>query len=258
MKFQEAHPRTAPEPGPPVGPDPVERVRRPWQHHRWTTLTFLHWPYDPEVVQARLPEGLTVDTFDGVAWVGLVPFQLDIRAPGLPFLAWFGRFVETNVRTYVRAEDGTRGIWFFSLDAQRLGAVVAARYSYRLPYLWSRMQLERDGALVTYESRRRWPGGEHPTSHVAIEIGAAYEPGELTDLDHFLTARWTLFSRRGRGGLARTQARHDAWPLRHARVIEVDDHLLEADGLPAPIGSPRALYSEGVEVRLGARRRVEA
>jgi uncharacterized protein YqjF (DUF2071 family) len=237
---------------PAVGPDPPHPVIRAWQHHRWTSLSFLHWRYDPAVVQAMLPAGLEVDTYDGAAWVGLIPFRLDIRAPGMPYLPWAGRFVETNVRTYVRTADGARGIWFFSLDAQRLGAVVAARTAWSLPYQWSHMRLTRVGARVTYECRRRWPGGFHPTSHVVLDVGDEYRPDDIDGLDHFLTARWVLFSTRG-SSIVRTSAHHRAWPLRRAAVVECDDQLLRAAGLPSPTGEPRALYSDGVEVRLGAR-----
>jgi uncharacterized protein len=163
--------------GPSVaGPEPPELVPRAAQHHRWTSLSFLHWPYPPEVVQAMLPAGLRVDRFDGQAWVGLIPFRLDLRVPGVPYLPWAGRFVETNVRTYVRAADGTPGIWFLSLDAQRLGAVVSARTAWSLPYMWSDMRLTHEREHITYECRRRWPGTRHPTSRIGLDIGDAYRP----------------------------------------------------------------------------------
>ncbi len=90
---------------------------------RWDLLTFLHWDFDPEVVQRLLPADLMVDTFDGRAWVGLVPFMMEVRPPGIPALPWISHFCETNVRTYVKTADGTRGVWFFSLEAARWAAV---------------------------------------------------------------------------------------------------------------------------------------
>ena len=108
---------------------------------RWERLTFLHWPYDPAVVQRLLPPGLTVDTFDGVAWVGLVPFFMRVHTPGDRGVPWVSNFCETNVRTYARDREGRAGIWFLSLDAARLGAVAVARASYQLPYFWSSMRL---------------------------------------------------------------------------------------------------------------------
>jgi uncharacterized protein len=240
------------EPEPQWTAEPPEVVRTAHQLHEWQHLSFLHWPFPPAVVAEHLPAGLTVDTFGGAAWVGLIPFRLRIRVPGVPYLPWVGAFVETNVRTYVRGPDGTPGIWFLSLDAARFGAVVGARTSWSLPYMWARMRLTRRDDLIVYECRRRWPGPATATSRVALRVGPAYEPGELGDLDHFLTARWTLFSTM-RGALAQAQAGHPAWPLRHATVVELDDHLLTAAGLPQPSGPPLVHHSDGVAVRLGGR-----
>ena len=116
-------------------------VDKPVMRQRWERLTFLHWAYDPDVVQRLLPPGLTVDTFDGAAWVGLVPFFMRVHTPGDRGVPWVSNFCETNVRTYARDREGRAGIWFLSLDAARLGAVAVARASYRLPYFWSSMRL---------------------------------------------------------------------------------------------------------------------
>jgi uncharacterized protein YqjF (DUF2071 family) len=217
---------------------------------RWERLSFLHWRYEPRVVQQLLPAGLTAETFEGSAWVGLVPFLMTVAAPVGVTLPWASRFCETNVRTYVRDREGRRGIWFLSLDAARLGAVVTARTAYRLPYFWSRMRLVADGPVATYTCARRWPGPAGVRSVVSVEIGAGYEVAEVTDLDHFLTAWWVLFSVAGsRHRYARAQ--HEPWPLRRARVLHVDDGLVEAAGLPRPVGEPLVHYSDGVQVRIG-------
>lgn len=255
---------TQTDPAPPVtprfGPEPPVRVTRPTQHHRWRRLTFLHWPVAPDAVAATLPSGLTVDTFEDTAWIGLVLFHLDIRVPGVPYVPWVGRFVETNVRTYVRGPDGTPGIWFLSLDAARLGAVVGARGAWSLPYQWSRMRLSTAGTTTIYECTRRWPQDARrtapPRSRVVVDVGDPCAPDELSDLDHFLTARWTLFSAGRR--LTATQADHPAWPLRRAEVLELDDGLVAAAGITVPDTPPRARYSDGVSVRLGRRTPVPA
>ena len=103
----------------------------------WRNLTFLHWRYPAEVLQAHLPAGLRIDTFDGSAWLRLAPFMLRLRVSAFP---------ETNVLTYVIGPDGGSGVWFFSLDAAQLLAVVGARLAYGLPYMWSRMRVHADGA----------------------------------------------------------------------------------------------------------------
>jgi hypothetical protein len=115
-------------------------VDRPVMRQRWERLTFLHWPFEAADVQRLLPDGLDIETYDSAAWVGLVPFYMRVATPGGQRVPWVSNFCETNVRTYVRDHAGRSGIWFFSLDASRLGAVVTARApSYRLPYFWSSM-----------------------------------------------------------------------------------------------------------------------
>ena len=102
-------------------------IDRPIMSQRWERLTFLHWSFDPSTVQRLVPEWLHVETFDGAAWVGAVPFFMRVGTPRRHRIAWVSHFCETNVRTYVRDHEGRSGIWFFSLDAARLGAVAVAR-----------------------------------------------------------------------------------------------------------------------------------
>ena len=241
-------------PGERSGPWCPEPVRRACQIHQWNDLTFLHWRTDPDVVQRLLPPGLQVETFDGSAWIGLVPFRMQVTLPHAPTLPWVSHFPETNVRTYVTGPDGTSGVWFLSLDASRLGAVAVARTTYHLPYFWSHMRISQVGPVISYASRRRGPGPAGARCDAAIEVGAPYLPGEATDLEHWLTARWRLFSATP-GGLRHALAEHAPWPLRHARVLHLDENLIAAAGLPAPEGPPLVHWSPGVEVRVGVPKR---
>jgi len=218
--------------------------------HRWEQLTFLHWRFEPEAVQAVLPRSLTVETFDGSAWVGLVPFLMGVGVPWGDSVRWFARFCETNVRTYVTDAAGRPGIWFFSLDAADLTAVVAARVTYRLPYFWSAMSLRATGERMEYTCRRRWPGPKGVRSRVVVDIGPLFEPGTLGALDHYLTARWRLYSRVGTRHRS-ARAAHAPWPLYRGTAVDVSDELVTAAGLPAPAGDPLIHCSPGVTVRIG-------
>ncbi len=217
---------------------------------RWAQLTFLHWAFEPGAVQRLLPEGLEADLFDGAAWVGLVPFFMHVATPGGRSVPWVSDFCETNVRTYVRDRDGRTGIWFFSLDAARAGAVAVARTTYRLPYFWSAMRLTAAGPRISYSCHRRLPGPRGVSSRVKVFVAGRYGSDELTQRDHFLTARWILFSVTGhRHRFARAQ--HQPWPLFRAQVADLDDGLIAAAGLPSPQGEPLVHYSPGVDVRIG-------
>ena len=135
-------------------PAPVER---PIMRQQWQELAYVHWRYDPEVVQALLPTGLEVDTFDGSAWVGLIPFSMrNISFPGTPAIQYFGSFPEVNVRTYVK-KDGIPGVWFFSLDVNRFIPALVARASYFLPYCWGSASHVVNSASLESTVKRRWP-----------------------------------------------------------------------------------------------------
>jgi uncharacterized protein YqjF (DUF2071 family) len=224
-------------------------VERPVMLHRWDTATFLHWSFPPATVQQLLPPSLEVDTFEGRAWVGLVPFFMEVTVPSVPVLPWVARFCETNVRTYARDASGRTGVWFLSLDAARLGAVVTARATYRMPYFWSRMRIARGGSTVSYSCARRWPG-PRAASEVVVDIGDPFGAAELTARDHWLTARFMLFSVSGRRRRV-ARAAHPPWVLRHASARVCRDELVAAAGLPAPADPPVVHYSDGVDVRVG-------
>jgi len=125
-----------------------------------------------------------------------------------------------------------------------------ARTTYRLPYFWSAMRISGGSDQISYRSRRRFAGRSAPASDVRVAIGAKYAGAELGARDHFLTARWILFSMSGsKHRFAR--ACHQPWPLYRAQALRVDDGLIAAAGLPPPDGPPLVHYSPGVDVTIG-------
>lgn len=217
---------------------------------KWEQLTMLHWRYPAAEVQALLPSGLTVETFDGDAWVGLVPFQMRVDIPFAPAFPSVLHFPETNVRTYVSGKSGEPGVYFWSLEASSLPAVATARAAYQVPYFWADMTLEHTGDVLRYESTRRWPGPKGASSLVEVRVGDPFRTGEASDLDRFLTARWALY---GSFGPWRSYAAmfHEPWPLHHGEVLRCDDELVAAAGLTQPTDEPLVHYSPGVSVRCG-------
>lgn len=216
----------------------------------------MHWAVEPARVQQHLPHGLTVDTHDGAAYVGLIPFDMrDVRPPGVPpVLPWVGDFPETNVRTYVVAPNGERGVWFHSLEAARLGAVLVARGAFRLPYMWARMSITTGPRRIRYRTRRRWPGPRGARSDLAVRIGDRLAEHEVTPLDDFLFARWRFLDGRSDGRVLAVPMRHEVWPLHAATIEHLDDELVAAAGYPGLTDhEPVSIrFSPGVHVRGGA------
>ena len=131
----------------PTNQQRLDACKAPPQAHvlyqSWKELLFLHWRIDPAVIQATLPPGLTVDTFEGDAYLGIVPFCMcNIRPRFLPVVPGISNFLEMNVRTYVHDEEGRPGVWFYSLDANQKLAVRVARKFFNLPYFDAKMLLD--------------------------------------------------------------------------------------------------------------------
>lgn len=232
------------------GPDSPQRVQLPLMRQRWETLTFLHWEYPVEAVQRLLPAGLEVEPWQGRAWVGLIPFYMRVRLPVGPAVPGLTTFPETNVRTYVVGPTGQTGVWFFSLDAANPPAVAVARLAYGLPYYPSRMKVSRHGGAVTYRSTRLAGGPQDVGHEIEVVPKGRIAHTELGELDHYLTARFRLWSV-NRGLIMMSEAEHPPWPLQRAEVTGLKENLVQRVGLPSPIKDPIVHYSEGVDVRIG-------
>ena len=241
--------------------DRISPTRRPGDrvvmYQKWRTLLFLHWEVPAGLLSGLLPPGLTLDTYEGRAFIGLVPFTMKgVRPAWLPPFAPLSDFHETNVRTYVHHEGKDPGVWFFSLDAANSIAVRLARAWFKLPYHFARMELTRQAQAVSYRSERLWPAPLPGRCEVRCEPtgeAAGSTPGTL---QHFLVERYFLYTAHG-GALWRGQVHHPPYQVRGADVEGLDESLLAAAGLPRPAEAPLALFSEGVNVDVFSLRRVE-
>jgi uncharacterized protein YqjF (DUF2071 family) len=250
-------------------PDPLDRIApalRPAEaaigYQTWTDLLFVHWRIPAVEIAPLIPRQLTVDTFDGSAWVGLVAFRMSgVRPRWFPAVPGVSAFLETNVRTYVHHAGRDPGVWFFSLDANGSVAVPLGRWKWNLPYFRSAMQLVWSNSVVTYRSRRWWPGPFGAGYSISAEIGDLLNPA-ATDaplprgkvrpgtLEHFLAERYLLYTTDAAGRVYRGQVHHAAYPLREARLTDCGETLLAPCGITAPAPPDHTLFSDGVSVEI--------
>jgi len=219
---------------------------------KWRSLLFVHWEVPAQVLRALVPPRLEVDTFEGRAFVGLVPFEMhDVRPSRfLPAVPTASRFEETNLRTYVHLGGRDPGVWFFSLDASSALAVLGARAFFHLPYWHAKMRTERAGDRVVYRSERHWEGGSSAALDVTYEVGEELGPAVEGTLEHFLAERYFLYALTGSNVLLRGQVHHSPYPLRRARITELDESLVEAAGIARPEERASELWSPGVDVEV--------
>jgi uncharacterized protein YqjF (DUF2071 family) len=208
----------------------------------WHDLLFAHWRIDAAQLRATfrplIPAALEIDTFQGEAWIGVVPFRMSgVRLRATPPIPTLSAFPELNVRTYV-THGGKPGVWFFSLDAANAVAVLVARASFHLPYFHARMRFENRNAWTEYTSDRTHRGA------TKAKLRARYRPtGEIFHaqpgtLEHFLTERYCLYAADAKGQISRAEIQHAPWPLQSAQAEFRENSMIEAAmecGAPAPL-----------------------
>jgi len=229
--------------------------RGPWRMAQsWHDLLFAHWTTPADALRERIPSGLELDTHEGRAWIGVVPFRMSaVRLRGLPALPGARVFPELNVRTYVRRGD-LRGVWFFSLDAASRLAVRIARAWFHLPYFDAEMEsVERDGE-VSYRSCRTHRGARPAELRQRFRPTGPVEHARPGSLEAFLTERYCLFAS-GRSGLLVGEIQHAPWPLQPAEVAVERDTMVEASGLERE-GEPVLHYARRLDVLLWGPRKV--
>ena len=215
-------------------------------HQEWRALAFLHFACDPEEVAPLLPPGLEVDTFDGKAWIGLVPFLMrGVRPRGLPGVPGHAHFAETNVRTYVHRDGREPGVWFFSLEASSSLACRVARTTFHLPYHEAEMDVRLLAGHCEYESTR-CSGGQ--SCLVIGDAGPDLPAPQPGSLEFFLIERYQLYAQRG-SRLMKGRVFHPPYTLRSFKVSTLEETLVAATGLtPRPF--THTVYSPGVDVRI--------
>jgi uncharacterized protein YqjF (DUF2071 family) len=219
----------------------------------WRSLLFLHWPLSARVLRPLIPPGLTLQSFDGHAWVGITPFIVTgLRPRATPALPGVSQFPELNVRTYVTA-GGKPGVFFFSLDAASALAVMGARAAYSLPYFRARMSVRPAprGGFV-YSSRRSHRGAARAEFLGEYRPTAEVELARAGTLTHWLTERYCLYAVDRRGGLHRAEIHHPPWPLQPAEAEIRRNTMTDGLGFDLPDVAPLLHFARKVDVHVWA------
>jgi uncharacterized protein YqjF (DUF2071 family) len=214
----------------------------------WHDLLFAHWPVSVASLRPHIPSLLEIDTFEGHAWIAVVPFRMSgVRLRGTPTFPWFSAFPELNVRTYVSVE-GKAGVWFFSLDAANSIAVSVARAWFHLPYFRASMSCRERGSSIYYHSERI-----HRSVSPAIlrghysPLGPPVSP-KKGSLEHFLTERYCLYTTGHGGKIIRCEIHHPSWTLQIAEAEFQENSMAEAVGVSLPRQKPLLHFAKRQDV----------
>ena len=157
---------------------------------------------------------------------------------------WAGHRLNTTPRLNAKSR-----VWFLTLDADRLLAVITARLAFGLPYRQAANRLtvasEHGSERLTWTSRRRSDGA---TAVLEVTPEGAPPRPAAQGLERFLVERYSLYSW-WHGHLLEGTLSHPSWRVRSARLDAVDTGTVAAAGLLVA-GAPHVLVGEPVEVRV--------
>ena len=226
------------------------KLNLPWvMHQTWENLLFMHWPIDFDHLRSLVPPELEIDTFEGQAYVTMIPMHMNnIHLHDLPAVPGTREFPEINLRTYVRMNDEP-GIFFFTIDSGSSFASWVARHTFFLPYIYSKMSFREESDGFHLESKRpnshhakkaEFSGSYHP-------VGEEYQTREGT-LEHFLVERYAMYDKGPGGDFFKGNVQHPPWRIQKAEAnIEINT-VPEAAGIDLGDAVPMLLFAYNTEV----------
>ncbi|MFD2924764.1 YqjF family protein [Halobacillus naozhouensis] len=213
--------------------------RGPWvMTQKWEHLLFMHLPVPKEVLAQHIPKELEVDTFEGQAWITIIPFMVsDMRLRNLPSIPYLKSYLELNVRTYVRC-NGLSGIYFFSLDADKILAILGARLA-TLPYYYANMTMNEGREDDFHYKSVRKGSTEASFKGSYRPISTYYYPGN-DSLSFWLLERYHLWTIK-KGVLFRGDIHHKQWKVHDAKAA-VEGFYTLIPFLPDSISKEKLLF----------------
>ena len=166
-------------------------------YQEWNKAVFIHFRVDKDWLQQQLPQGFVLETFDGDAWVSIVPFRMQkIRPRFLPHLNAVSDFSEINIRTYVTFDDKP-GVFFMSIGANKKLSCYLAKTISGLPYKYEPYVFD-DKHLAT--------------SWLSFDFEVGEEIKEKSAFDIWVTERYCLYYNY-KSSVFRYNIHHLPWPL---------------------------------------------
>ncbi|TXK75929.1 YqjF family protein [Paenibacillus sp. N3.4] len=227
---------------------------KPWiMHQIWNDLLFAHWPISIEAIRALIPSSIPIDTFQGTAWIGVVPFHMSgVRPRGTPALPYFSTFPEINLRTYVTI-NGKPGVYFFSLDAHHKFAVAVARAVFHLPYFYGHINIQHiTDDYIQYHSVRKDNRAQRGEFLAKYKPSSPIHTAAEDSLEHFLTERYCLYCSDHQDNVYRGEIDHNPWPLQVAEAEMMINTLPSSFGITLPHTQPILHFAKQLHVKIWA------
>lgn len=187
---------------------------------KWHDLIMANYEVAPELLEKRLPKGVSLDFYDGKCFVSLVGFMfLDTRVLGIP-VPFHVNFEEVNLRFYVKREteaETKRGVVFVKEIVPRLAIAKVADLVYGEPYERWKMSHTRTEQEVGYT----WEKNGHKNS-ILVETGKNLGVPAENSNGEFIIEHYWGYTKRGEHRTDEYKVEHPKWELFEVNYAEID------------------------------------
>lgn len=228
----------------------------------WNDVLFAHFAMDPPALRRLVPDALTLDLYDGAAWLTIsASCTSHMRPSGIPPLPGISFFPQLNLCTCVTMQ-GKPGLFYFSVDAANLSAVWFARVFFRMQYWHAAIQIS--GATIQgrkpqkrsihfRSSRLHGPAAANGVAQFDVIYSPEGEPERARpgSLDEFLTERYCIYSW-NRRKYYRTEVHRQPWPLQRTSIEIRANSIAAPFGLALPIKPDLCHFSRSLKMLVWA------
>lgn len=213
----------------------------------WQDILFAHYPIEQKLLRPLVPDTLQLDLYNGLGWIGVVSLYVkNNRLRGLPKVPGIDQFPQLNVRTYVTL-NGKPGVYFLSIDAPNILAVMLAKTFYRLPFYNADILIRYAHSEVHFKSIRRKSDIQYNCSYYAASEFFLPKTGSF---DEWIAERYSLYSLGKSGQIFRCDILHEPWSLKHAEAEFGNNTLLSNQGIRIESQQPILHFAKKKDVRL--------
>lgn len=230
----------------------------PWVGYQgWRDLLFASWSLPIDDVRALVPSQLELDSYDGRAWVSLVPMRVEgAHFRDVPPIVGLEHFCEINFRTYVKLGD-ERGVYFITIDCSDAIADWLGDKLFGAPFIRANIAMVEEDGEFYFISRRTQT--EMPQADFVggfIPVGEAFETS-ADSLAQFLLERYFLALSQRDGSVQCIRIQHPDWSIQRAEATVRVNSICSAGGLNLSGPPDHAVYSKGTDTFIYPPTRIE-
>jgi len=191
---------------------------------KWENIIMANYEIDPELLLPFLPKGVSLDLYNGKAYVSLVGFMFkNTKLFNVP-IPFFGSFEEINLRFYVVRKEGNmskRGVVFINetIPYQTVAWIANKLYKEHYTAVPTKHQLNTNGESkqIKFEwlLQKKW-------NSIAVQYESKTEPMKTGSLEKFIYEHYYGYTKINGLQTEEYQLRHPSWKIHKTTDYKID------------------------------------